>query len=224
MLRVCSDASPIARRVDDFDRSIEHDTRCDIEHEAVGEERGIERGKGPYPVFGGEADAVERSRPLARRTDQTPDRDNSSRNAVRQTTLAVPCGDRQRPGGRHRPAARRQHRCFSTAADRDSASFSLRRLGKPCRAKRSRPCWRASRSHRGSACVIGKRIEIRPRLGLHRKIDDRAHRCLTPQRRRRSRGVPARRRGSCRRFRRCGRLAAHAPGRARRNRAGAGNG
>ena len=60
---------------------------------------------------------------------------------------------------------------------------------------------RAARASPARPRRAAKRVEIGPRLGLDREIDDRAHRsrCLTPRRRRRrSRGAPARRRGSCR--------------------------
>ena len=44
---MCSEAADIARsEMDDLDRLFDDDAGADLEHEAVGEERGVERGEG----------------------------------------------------------------------------------------------------------------------------------------------------------------------------------
>ena len=251
-LRVCSDASaaPEPRWTISIGWSSD-DARRDVEHEAVGEERGVERGEGLVARRHRRVErACDQLGPLGDRRRGRAEPDAGRQRADRRQFRRKPAVDQHeamRRAGKPISAQRRRHarrRCaragrqqrllFAAAADRDSASSRSRRrrkaqLGEAARAPRSRASRARARPGSLAARACAKRVEIgrapraspgnrrsaliavRPRS---RRVADRAVAALLEL------GGEALVAG----LRRCGRPAAHAPGRARRSRAAAGNG
>ena len=212
----------------DFDRLIEGHPRCDFEDEAVGEKCGVECRKRPRGVerrrfdrrphqIGSLADRhCRRAEPDTRR--QIPDRGQLRRvmpvdehetiTRFGQSDLAqkVPSGC----AGCRAHCARRKHwggfeRAQIEITPSLAAPARKAEFGKACEAPSALP-GKPVRLARMAAKIAPERLEIRPRLGLYREVDDGTHQrrfvlVMRHRRARRTRAARAVARVPCRRTR-----------------------
>ena len=229
--------------MDDFDRPVENDAGRDIEDKAVAEKGAVERGETPIAVGRGYLQRLanqlrprvdcRRSRAEPNARGQPLDRGKfGHKPPIDQHQAMIAAGEADvvelRRGYGAACADRKQGRLLERAQIEVAPSFAAA-ARKALLGKAGEAASAVAREPIGLAGMPQGSVQIGPRFGLDREIDDSAHlRSLAgimPRRQtRHSRAVRVRPPVTCHPTRRSARPAAHAPGRARHNPRAAGSG